>query len=67
MTSKRELPDYEAPLKSDLFVWLRDRENSKRYDRKILTVGVTLGVIGTVMISFSILYALAICAVPNFI
>jgi hypothetical protein len=53
--------------KSDLHLWLRDRKSSQRYDRKILTVGVTLLVIGTVMMSFSILYALAMCAIPNFI
>lgn len=54
-------------MQSDLKIWLRDRRSSQRYDRKLLIVGVTLGVIGTVMMTFSILYALAMCAIPNFI
>ena len=53
--------------KSDLHLWLRDRKFSQRYDRKLLIVGVTLGVIGTVMMTFSIWYALAMCAIPAFV
>jgi hypothetical protein len=54
-------------MKSDIYYYLRDRHSSQRYDRSILTVGVTLGVIGVGMMTFSICYALAMCAIPNFI
>lgn len=54
-------------MHSDIYLYLRDRKAAQRYDRKVLQVGVVLVVVGVAAIAFSICYALAMCAVPNFI
>jgi len=53
-------------MQSDMYLYLRDRKAAQRYDRKVLTVGVVLIVVGVAACAFSICYALALCAVPNF-